>query len=246
MAKTRAQTIQGLELQITQLQEGDAKHEERLAKLEKQFGALVNGSDLKFKAPLLAKIKNVVRDSHVMDHTDAMNTHKEDSVEVWGESEIDPWKYMHSESLVLGRGCMALDKKAIEKQLWNQQLEADQHPIVHRMHYAGHVAAPAHQVEGIFVKESGVYKKQPLHPAPYRNGFWLSLDGVSREDAHVAREAAQEAAADPVAQRVSRQNVAGTGSDAQAVDWLGQIKHGKMIDQQPPAVTGFVMPKWMY
>lgn len=245
MAETRKKTMENLQREVDDLSEGDAKHEERLVALEKKFGQLCQGSDLKFKAPLLSKISKMVRDSHLLDHDADMDRMKGHSAaEQW--ADLDPWAYIHSDNLAMGRNFMRLDQHHIAKMEWKKKLESEQHPVVNRVHYAGHIVKPAEELEAVFVKEAGVYKKHPLHPAPYRNNFWLSMDGPTREDAQAALQAEKDAISDPVAKRVQRQNIAGTGEDAQAVDWLGKIKHGEMIDEQPPGVGGFRMPSWMY
>lgn len=245
MAEMRQKQIMHLKKDVDDLTDGDQKHEDRLAALEKKFGQLCHGSDLQFKAPLLAKISKMVRDSHLLDHDAELERMKDQTAaEEW--ADLDPWSYIHSDNLVMGRGFMRLDQDYIEKVKWQEKLKQEEHPVVSRLHYGGHVAKPAEDVEAIFVKEAGVVKKSPLHPAPYRNNFWLSLDGPTRDDAEAAREAEKAVLEDPVARRVQRQNVAGTGEDAQPVDWLGKIKHGEIIDDKPPKDAGFVMPSWMY
>lgn len=241
MATSRELVIKHLEEEIEGLERDDAKHEERLATLERQFGNLVQGDTVKVKAPLLAKISAAVRDSHLLDHEEELNQlgNPEEQEEKW-------WNHLHAQNLTMGRGYMPLDRKFIAKERFKEELERDKHPVVNRVHHAGHIANPAHQVESVFVKEGGILKRHAVHPTPYRNKFWLSLDGPAIEDQHAIREAQQKAMEDPVLQRIVRQDVAGEGVDAKPEDWLGRLKKGEMINESPPHDPGFVMPKWMY
>merc|ERR1719326_833898 len=116
MALTRQKTIEGLGREIKEHLDNDQKHEDRLAKLEEQFDTLAQGSELKFKAPLLTKIRKAVRDSHLLDHEmemAKMKDYSDDAAAEW--RHLDPWKYIHAQNLVLGRGCLALDQHYIEK-----------------------------------------------------------------------------------------------------------------------------------
>lgn len=272
MALTRAKTIEGLNREVKELAHSDQKHEERLRKLETQFGSITHNQDLKLKAPLLSKIRQVVRDSHLLDHANEIDKLKEDGLpeETWAIGiegltmdvdyspedggdlfalgAADPYTYMHAEHLALGRGVLSLDQHHVQKKAYQEQLKEDLAAgrSALSLHYAGHVAKAAENVECVHVKEAGIHQKQPLHPAPYRNQFWLSLDGPTNVDHSVAKEEAAEAMADPLARLVARQDEAGTGKDAKAVDWLGQLKRGEIIDASPPPNRGFVMPSWMY
>lgn len=251
MAKMRNQTIENLRQEVQDFANFDDIHEKRLMALEEQFNHLTVGQELRLKAPMLHKIRKVVRESHLLDHDMEMERLKEaymaeDACDQW--ADLDPWTYIHSQNLVLGRGYVGLDQHFIERQKMKEQIEADMHPVVHRTHYAGHVSKPAEDVDGIFVKEAGIYKRHLLHPAPYRNQFWLSLDGPTRNDEEAARQMHKEVMEDPVAQRIMRQNAAGSGEDAAATDWLGKLKRGEIVDldQNKPTVSGFRMPPWMY
>jgi len=141
MARSRNKEIESLQKEVAALTDLES-HETRLAQLEQKFGGLCQGSDLKIKAPLLAKISQVVRESHLLDHDLQIQTVKENADEMHPEGELSPWEYMHSQNLVLGRGCMALDRGYAEKKKFKEQLEADMHPVVHRVHYAGHIPRP--------------------------------------------------------------------------------------------------------
>merc|ERR1719272_1183521 len=81
MAETRKKTIENLTREVDDMADGDQKHEDRLAVLEKKFGTLCNGSDLQFKAPLLSKISKMVRDSLLLDHDAEMDRMKGDAAE---------------------------------------------------------------------------------------------------------------------------------------------------------------------
>jgi hypothetical protein len=223
-------------------------HEERLMRLERQFLPLFPGNELRVDAPVLKKIQEAVLESHEIDHQREIEQLRQNSRDEYF-THMDVVRYLHptSDSLVLGRSMMPLDRNYEAQVRLAHQLEHDKHPAVEQVRYAGHAARPEQHAECVFVKEEGILKRQPVYPVPYRNDFWLNLDGHTRNDLERHRDAVHKMMEDPVAQRVARRDTVGTGEDALPMDWKGQLKRGvPMPMQRPKEDDGFVMPKWMH
>lgn len=222
--------------------------QDRLAHLEHLFVHLRPGKELRVEAPVLQKISQAVLASHEIDHQQEMAALREEARQEYF-TQVDPVTYLHPDAkgLVLGRSAMPLDRNFVAQEEWENMRHHNGHPVFEQVRYAGHVSRPEEHLECVFVKEEGFLKRQPVYPAPCRNDFWLNLDGHTRNDLEAHREAVHKMAEDPVAQRVARKDMAGTGEDALPVDWLGHLKRGlPMPSPQLPASKGFVMPQWMY
>jgi hypothetical protein len=242
-AKNNEQILRDLEeeLRLPQAQQA------RLAALERRLHHLRPGKDLRIEAPVLKQITEAVVNSHEIDHQQELEALREEQRKEYF-MHVDPVKYLHppAQGLVLGRNAMPLDRNYIAQEQWKKWMEHHQHPAVEQVRYAGHVSKPQEHLDCVFVKEEGFLKRQPVYPTPYRNEFWLNLDGHTRGDLEWHREAVHQAAEDPVAQRVARRGYGGAGEDAQPVDWLGQLKRGIPMPPDAPPSDGFTMPRWMY
>jgi hypothetical protein len=245
MVEVRNKIIASLEQEVRNM-DGPEEHEQRLTDLERQLSGLQRGQKLPVRAPLLAQLAKVVKDSHEIEHAREREDNKNQEHDSQYYDDLCPWKYLSAKDCVMGRSSMPLDRDFIAKQKWLEELERNKHPTVKHLHYAGNISKPEEHVECVFVKEEGILERRPVYPAPFRNGFWLNLDGHTRHDAEAHRAAATMAMEDPVARRVMRQDVAGTAEDARAVDWLGKLKRGQPPPPPPKEEDWFQMPRWMY
>jgi hypothetical protein len=174
---------------------GPALQQQRIAALEKQLDGLRPGVKVPIQAPLLEKVSKIVRDSHEIEHQReiAEMRQRDASDELFQYyDEHDPWEYLHARELALGRSVMPLDREYIMQggdptAQW-EAMEFGKR-VLHQVHYHGHLGKAEEHVDCLFVKEEGILHRRPDYPRPYRNQFWLNLDGHNRHDAEIHRAA---------------------------------------------------------
>lgn len=162
--------------------------EDRLKRLESQFGQLRHGEVVRLKAPALHSIMQAVREDDSYLHMKALEHEKGVAENKLGAdaARYDAEEgYTKAASLKLGRGCMWLDQEYLNR-LALQKKESEEkhhhaHPSVNGFHYSGHVARPLEAVDPVFKTAHGDTKRDIKGAS--QGGFWL--DCFDHKLAHI-------------------------------------------------------------
>jgi len=167
--------------------------EEKLNRLEEQFGQLRPGQTVRLKAPAFHSIVQAVKEDDSFLHKKALEHEKAIADAKLGNASGDATNYdaetgyMKATSLKLGRGCMWLDQDYLNKiELLKKESETHHapHPLVSRFHYSGHVSRPLEVVEPVFVTARGESKRDIKGAS--RGGFWLDCFDPKLSETHQA------------------------------------------------------------
>lgn len=226
--------IQDLTEEIGRLEQAPREFEERLIKLEEVFSNFGPTDTIKIRSPLLLGVSKSMDLERARLHHESVLAHRQRDLDnshaEATECAHDPHTHHGAKDFVLGRQCMFLDEVAAKKAKELAEHGRRLHPVISRVHYAGHVVKPTEEVDPIFVGPGGVETRRTLGPAPRHGEFWLDAACRQREEAEkdsshldYVRQAEEERArrAPPSA---FLHNRPGKGEDALPKDWLGEAK----------------------
>jgi len=234
LLKERETAIAELQEELDSIHRAPGHFEARLAKLEQIFGSVTPGDIIQVEAPMLSTLHHALQRDHLLSHDEA--------IEQKGVHSDKAGLHRNGRQFPLGRGYLPIDQYELAAEKAHEELENNHHPQMGRMHYAGHVAAEAHVTDAVFVCAGGVEERRPLYPRGYR--FWLHGVGATgagwqssvrpQNDSRVPEGFSTEDFVESV-----------HGPDAQAVDWLGEMKRGHPVPKPHPK-DPWQPPSWMY
>mmetsp|Transcript_41357 Transcript_41357/g.74838 ORF Transcript_41357/g.74838 Transcript_41357/m.74838 type:complete len:370 (+) Transcript_41357:84-1193(+) len=237
----REAAIAELQEEMDSIHKAPGHFEARLAKLEQIFGHVTPGDIIQVEAPVLSTLHHALQRDHLLSHDEAL-----------GQKEVHGNKaglHRNGKHFPLGRGYLPIDQYELAAEKAHEDLKNNHHPQMQRMHYAGHVAAESHVTDAVFVCAGGAEERRPLYPRGYR--FWLHGIGANGGRGSGWQSSWQS----PASQQPDARFPEGYspedfvesvhGPDAQAVDWLGEMKRGHPVPKPHPK-DPWQPPDWMY
>lgn len=227
--------IHDLQTEIARLQRTPQVFEERLEKLERTFSHFGPNDTLKIRSPLLMNIAKSMEVEKARLHNEAIEEHGRRWTHMLREGEAvahNPHTHHSHEDFVMGRRAMQLDPIAAAqaKEVWTYG--AHNHPVVTRMHYAGHCIRPTEEIAPVYVGPGGVENRRPFNEhsegvQPSHGEFWL--DAIVRDRDQEDGFGVPQAVLDAEERRRKPQSAfardrPGLGEDCLPKDWLGEAR----------------------
>lgn len=224
---------QDLTQEIDRLKQAPLDFEERLNKLEDLFKNFGPSDTIKIRSPLLLSVAQTMSLERARLHNESVLEHRQRDPSTMedGEAHHDPHTHHDATDFVLGRKCMTLDQVAAKKQKELAEHGRRLHPVITKVHYAGHLVKPTEEVDPIFVGPGQVEYRRPLGPAPRHGEFWLDATYRKRQEEEEAQAAQMEFVRQAEEERAKRaphsaflRDRPGRGEDVLPKDWLGEAK----------------------